>query len=161
MQRQNYKTMVAALNGKVEEVFPWDLMDEIEAGTRPFLLDIRCPYEFDAAHIHGSVNVPRGILEMAADYGYEETVPMLVKARKQRLIVICRSGNRSILAGHTLRLMGFENVASLRTGLRGWNDYEQALVDADGNRLSLELADDYFLSRVSPEQLEPSGEKAA
>jgi rhodanese-related sulfurtransferase len=69
MQRQSYKTMVA---GQVEEVFPWDLLDEQEVDGKPLLLDIRCSHEFDAAHVPGSVNVPRGILEIAAECGYEE-----------------------------------------------------------------------------------------
>lgn len=63
------------------------------------------------------------------DYGYGETVPELVEARDRRVLVICRSGNRSILAAHTPGQMGFGNVVSLRTGLRGWNDDERPLYD--------------------------------
>ena len=51
--------------------FPWDLIEEIDQGTNPLLLDIRCPREYEGAHIAGSLNVPRGILEVACDYGYE------------------------------------------------------------------------------------------
>lgn len=53
--------MVAGLAGQVEELFPWDLLDEQENGETPLLLDIRGPHEIDAARIAGSVNVPRGI----------------------------------------------------------------------------------------------------
>lgn len=153
--RQSYKTMVRALAGQVEEVFPWALLDELAGDRIPLLLDIRCPHEFDAAHIPGSVNVPRGILEIAADYGYEETLPDLVEARGRRVVTICRSGNRSILAAHTLQLMGYADVASLRTGVRGWNDYEQPLVDRAGHTLDLDTADELLRSRVTPEQLGP------
>jgi rhodanese-related sulfurtransferase len=145
--------MVAGLTGQVEEVFPWELLHELAGDDLPLLLDIRCPHEFDAGHILGSVNVPRGILEIAADYGYEETVPELVESRERRIVVICRSGNRSILAAHTLGLMGYQHAASLRTGVRGWNDYEQVLVNVDGNQLDLDAADELLTSRVSPEQL--------
>lgn len=157
MNRQSYKTMVAALADQVEEIFPWDLLDELAGAGKhtPLLLDIRCPHEFDAAHIAASVNVPRGILEIAADYGYEETVPELVEARDRRVVVICRSGNRSILAAHTLQRMGYTNTASLRTGIRGWNDFEQSLVDRDGRPLDIDAADELLTSRVSPEQLGP------
>jgi len=72
------------------------------------------------------VLIPRGILKIAADYGYEETVPELVEARERRIVAICRRGNRSVFAAHTLKLMSYTNAASLRTGVRGWNDYEQA-----------------------------------
>jgi rhodanese-related sulfurtransferase len=153
--------MVAEFAPEVEEVLPWDLLHEFDAGGNPLLLDIRCPDEFKAAHIDASINVPRGILEIAVDYGYEETVPELVEARNRRVVVICRSGNRSILAAHTLKLMGFTNVASLRTGLRGWNDYEQSLVDENGCSLDYDAVDELFFANVSPSQLGPSESKAA
>lgn len=155
MQRQTYLTMVRDLAGQVEEMFPWDLVDEIEGGVTPLLLDIRCPHEFAAAHIAGSINVPRGVLEIAADYGYEETETELVVARNRRVIVICRSGNRSVLAAHTLGLLGFGDVASLKTGLRGWNDFEQPLLDADGTVLDPDRVDILFTARVSAEQSGP------
>ncbi len=161
MERKTYKTMVAEYASQVEEVFPWDLLDELDAGAMPLLLDIRCPDEFEDAHIEGSLNVPRGILEIAVDYGYEETVPELVEARARRVVVICRSGNRSVLAAYTLKLMGFANVTSLRTGLRGWNDYEQSLIDVHGNRLALDTVDELFLAKVSPAQLGSDESKAA
>ncbi|MEO5342102.1 MAG: rhodanese-like domain-containing protein [Gammaproteobacteria bacterium SHHR-1] len=153
--RASYRSLVEALSGQVEEVFPWDLMDEREQGMAHLLLDVRCPHEYDRARIQGSINVPRGILEIAADYGYEETEPELVTARERRVILICRSGNRSILAAHTLSQMGYVNVASLRTGLRGWNDYELPLFDKDNRQLPLEIADDLFEPRLTAAQLGP------
>ena len=160
MERKTYKTMVAEYASQVEEVFPWELMDELDAGGNPLLLDIRCPDEFDAARIDGSINVPRGILEIAVDYGYEETVLELVEARNRRVVVICKSGNRSILAASTLKLMGFTNTASLETGLHGWNDYEQSLINKQGHRMDLDVVDELFIPRVSQAQLGPSGSKA-
>jgi rhodanese-related sulfurtransferase len=161
MARKTYRSMVAELSTEVEELFPWDLQEVLQTGQKPLLLDIRCPDEFAAAHIRGSINVPRGILEIAVDYGYEETVPGLVEARDRRVVVICRSGNRSILAAHTLKLMGYNNVVSLRTGLRGWNDYAQALYNSAGELLDPDCVEAQFSPRVSPEQLGPHAVNAA
>lgn len=155
-KRQTCKSMVEELAASVEEVFPWDLVDELEANPDLMLLDVRCPHEFDKASIRNSINVPRGILEMAVDYGYEETEPMLVESRGRRIVIICRSGNRSVLAAHTMRLMGYRDVASLRTGIRGWNDYEQPLYTADNRQLELESADALLESRIPPEKLGPT-----
>lgn len=155
MPRETYKTLVAKLAGQIEEVFPWDLQDELESEHPPLLLDIRCPREFAAVHIPGSLNVPRGILESAVDYGYDETEPELVEARDLRVVVICRSGNRSILACETLNIMGYTNTASLRTGLRGWNDYELPLVDETGAPIDFDRVDEIFTSNPRPEQLGP------
>jgi len=160
-QRQTYRTLVAEIASQVEEIFPWDLREEIERGDDPLLLDIRCPDEFSTVRIAGSVNVPRGILEIAVDYGYEETEPELVQARDRRVIVICRSGNRSVLAAHTLGMMGYTDVASLRTGLRGWNDDEQPLIDAQGEVLDFDAVDALFLPKLTPDQRGPQNRRVA
>ncbi len=155
MKRTNFQEMVAALLPAVEEIFPWDLQEELDSGKDILLLDVRCPLEFQAMHIRGSINVPRGVLELACDYGYEQTLPELVEARERRVVVVCRSGNRSVLAVHTMQLLGYRDVVSLKTGLRGWNDSEYPLVDMEGNQVPLEYADDYFLVRLRPEQVGP------
>ena len=54
---------------------PWDLEEELEGGTTPLILDFREPYEFDCMQIVGSSNVPRGVLESACEWDYEETIP--------------------------------------------------------------------------------------
>lgn len=139
----------------IKEIFPWDLIDRMEKNPELLLLDIREPYEFDAMHIQGSLNVPRGILETACEYNYEETVPELVKARDREVIVICRSGNRSVLAAEVMQEMGYQNAVSLKTGLRGWNDFEQPLVDKEDQTVDIDTADEYFTSRVRPDQMAP------
>jgi rhodanese-related sulfurtransferase len=152
---KRFEELVDACRKDVEEIFPWDLAEQLASTRPPLLLDVREPYEFEAMHIKGSLLVPRGVLESAAEWGYEETVPALVQAREQDIVVICRAGNRSLLAGKTLKTMGYERVASLKTGLRGWNDYEQPLVDGQGRRVSQDASDTYFTARVTPEQLGP------
>ncbi len=159
--RMTYPQLVAEVASYVIELFPWDLEELQRQGADLLWLDIRCPTEFAAMHIPGSLNVPRGILEIACDYGYEETVPELVEARGRKVVVICRSGNRSILAADTLQRMGFTDVVSMKTGLRGWNDYELPLVDGEERPVTLEQADDYFLPNLTPEQLGPAGADAA
>ncbi len=139
----------------VQEIFPWDLAEELEAGSDILLLDVREPYEYDAMHIEGSLSVPRGILESAVEWGYEETLPELVEARDRRIVVVCRSGNRSLLAAKTMTIMGYKDAINLKTGLRGWNDYEQPLVDAQGRQVSLEQGDAFFFTRVRQDQLGP------
>ena len=155
MKRQTYTTMVAKVLPQVKELFPWDIAEMQEAGEEFLFLDVRCPSEFQVMHIEGSLDVPRGILEVACDYGYEETEPELVEARERKIVIICRSGNRSILAAHTMQLMDYKHVFSLKTGLRGWNDYELPLVFSNGNEVPVETADNYFETVLSSEQIGP------
>jgi rhodanese-related sulfurtransferase len=133
----------------VEELFPWDLEEQINNRADLLLLDIREPYEYAAMHIEGALSVPRGILETACDYDYEETV----EARDREIVVICRSGKRSVLAADVMRQMGFRRVRSLKTGMRGWSDYEQAMVDAGGKTVDEDTAIEYFTPKLRPEQL--------
>ena len=62
----------------------------------------------------------------------------LVEARDLDVVVVCRSGNRSALAAHTMQLLGYRKVSSMKTGLRGWNDYELPLVNAAGKTVPIE-----------------------
>ena len=78
-----------------------------------------------------------------------------MEARDQRVVIVCRSGNRSALAAYTLQLMGYRDVCSMKTGLRGWNDYELPLVDETGKTVKVEDADDFFTTRLRPEQESP------
>ncbi|NIP74103.1 MAG: rhodanese-like domain-containing protein [Gammaproteobacteria bacterium] len=150
---KKYTDLINEVLPHISEAFPWDLQEQMSAGDDILLVDIREPYEFQAMHIERSINVPRGILESACDWGYEETVPALAAAREREVLLICRSGNRSALAAHTLKQMGYRQAVSLKTGLKGWNDYEQPLVDAQGRPVDIERADKYFEAKVRPEQM--------
>lgn len=153
MSRKNFESLVQDVLPQIREIFPWDLQEEIEKGRDVLLLDVRCPVEYQTVHIEGAINVPRGVLETACDYGYEHTTPELVQARDRKVVVICRSGKRSALATYTMQLLGYTDVLSLKTGLRGWNDSEYPLVNQKGELLPLETTDEYFIERITPEQL--------
>ncbi|MCW9032217.1 MAG: rhodanese-like domain-containing protein [Gammaproteobacteria bacterium] len=152
---KKFNELVAESAKNVTEIFPWDLEERFLQNSSLLLLDIREPYEFAAMHIKGSINVPRGVLETACEYDYEETVAQLVEARDKEVIVACRSGNRSIFACEVMQKMGYTNVVSLKTGLRGWSDYEQPLFDKDGNEVDEDNAIDYFTSNIREDQMAP------
>jgi len=136
----------------IKEIFPWDLAEKLEH-DKPLIIDVREPYEFDAMRIPGSINIPRGILESACEFDYEETVPELAHARNKEVIVVCRSGRRSALACLVMQEMGYGKVISLKTGLRGWNEFEQPMVDKNGITVDIDDADEYFTTKLRPEQL--------
>lgn len=152
---KTFKQLVEETAGRVNEIMPWDLSERLEQGEDILILDVREPYEYEAMHIEGSLNVPRGILETACEYDYEETVPDLVESRDRDVVVVCRSGNRSIFAADVMQDLGFKKVSSLKTGLRGWNDFEQPLVDRQGKHVDLDDADAFFAPQVRPEQQKP------
>jgi len=156
---KTFKDLINECLGTIEEILPWDLQPFLAHDSPPLLLDIREPYEFEAFHIAGSINVPRGILETACDYGYEETLPELVNARDKAVIVICRSGNRSVLAAYTLQLMGYQQVKSLKMGIKGWNDFELPLYNNGGELMDVDEVDMQLLPKIRPEQMPPQNIK--
>lgn len=152
---KKFNDLVAESAKNVTEIFPWDLEERFTENPSLLLLDIREPYEFDAMHVENSINVPRGVLETACEYDYEETVAQLVESRDKEVVVACRSGNRSIFACEVMQKLGYKNVVSLKTGLRGWSDYEQALFDKAGNEIDEDTAIDYFTANIREDQMAP------
>lgn len=152
---KTFKDLVSECAQIVPEWMPWDLAEYLVNHSDSLIVDVREPEEFRTMHIAGSVNVPRGVLETACEWEYEETLPELAGGREREIILVCRSGHRSLLAGFRMLELGFSRVRSLRTGLRGWKDDDRPLVNAEGRRVDPEAADAYFTPRLRPDQRRP------
>ena len=153
---KTFDDMIAeCLADGVQEIMPWDLADKLEKNseTPPILLDIREPYEYDQFHLINAINVPRGILESACEYGYEETVPEMACSRNREIIVICRSGKRSVLAAHTMLQMGYHTAISLKTGVKGWNDFDQPMINNQNTEIDPDEIEKILSEKPSPAQL--------
>ncbi len=154
---KRYKDLLADAQTRVKELMPWDLQPLLAQQVPPLLLDVREPPEFAQVRLAGSVNVPRGLLEQACEWDFDDTLPALAAGREAEIVLVCRSGNRSVLAADLLQTMGFTKVVSLKTGLRGWNDAELPLVDAAGLPADTDEAESWLASRVRAEQRRPLG----
>lgn len=76
------------------------------------LLDIRTPKEFDDERIAGASNV---------DFYSKKFLEDITKIeRGKKVILYCRTGNRSTKALQTMRELGFLDVMHLSTGISGW-----------------------------------------
>lgn len=151
----SFNQLVAAALPQIRELMPWDVDALRREHPEALLVDIREADEFAACRIAGSLLVPRGILESACDWGYSDTVPELVQARERPVVLVCRSGSRTALAALTLQQMGYAQVYSMKSGLRGWNDFELPLVDASGTQLDGDAADAVLGPPVRADQRAP------
>ena len=90
----------------VQDIAPGDLK---HLHGRARLIDVREPDEFrgDLGHIEGAELVPLASVEAAASEW----------DRSQPLVMICRSGRRSLTAGNNLVRMGFQQVMNLKGGM--------------------------------------------
>jgi len=85
--------------------------DEIDAGHAA-LIDVREQHEWDEAHLEAASHVPQGELL--------ERIDQFVPDRSQRVLLYCRTDNRSSRAADALQGLGYESVAVLRGGIVGW-----------------------------------------
>lgn len=152
---KNYDDLIKEAQTRVREILPWDLRKQLDARQELLLVDVRESDEFAKLHIPGSINVPRGILEQACEWDYEQTQPKLAARYPHQIVLICRSGKRSVLAADVLLQMGFADVVSLRTGVRGWCDYEQSLCNIEGKAISPDEADELLVSNLRSDQHAP------
>jgi phage shock protein E len=68
------------------------------------LIDVRTAREFKDGHLDKAINIPH--TEMG------EKIAALVTNKGDRIVLYCRSGNRSGIAEGTLRAMGYTNVVN-------------------------------------------------
>jgi len=87
-----------------------------------FLLDVREYEEWMAGHVEGATHVP-----MQQVPGRSADLP-----REQRIICICRSGNRSGQVTAWLLQQGFDAV-NMTGGMQAWRADELPFVNANGH----------------------------
>lgn len=76
------------------------------------VLDVREKSEFDSGHILNAKLIPLGKLQ--------ERMGELEKQRNHPIVVVCRSGNRSLIATRMLNKQGFTQVYNLAGGVIAW-----------------------------------------
>ncbi|MEF8793392.1 rhodanese-like domain-containing protein [Thiohalorhabdus sp.] len=114
------KDFVSEARGRIREIDPDTAEEMREERDDVMVLDVREPDEFAIGHVPGAVNVPRGILEAAADPDYKHPHPELSRAHDRPVLLYCKSGGRSAMATATLAAMGFQEVYNIAGGAAVW-----------------------------------------
>jgi rhodanese-related sulfurtransferase len=97
-----------------------ELQQRLTAGESVLLIDVRQPEEFVAppGHLPGAVNVPLADVAGRAQQ---------LAARKQPIVVVCKTDRRSARAAAELVTAGLADVTVLRSGTDGWHQLGFAL----------------------------------
>ncbi|MBU2568531.1 MAG: sulfurtransferase [Gammaproteobacteria bacterium] len=90
------------------------------------VLDVREPAEFMSGTIEGALNIPRGILEAAADRQYAGRREELMD-RDKKWLLLCASSGRSAMAAAVMQQMGFKNIRNINGGITAWKAAELAV----------------------------------
>lgn len=87
-----------------------ELRQRLNANPKPFLLDVREPWEYAQGHVAEATLIPLGELEQRVG-----EVP-----RDQPVLVICHSGQRSHAAAGYLLHLGYRDVTNIDGGTGAW-----------------------------------------
>jgi rhodanese-related sulfurtransferase len=101
----------AAASASLPLISPQVLLDR-QAKKDPslFVLDVRTPKEFAEGHVPGAVNVP-----------YDQVASQLAQIPKDKDVVLyCRSGRRTALAGEVLKANGYSKLEHLQGDMQAW-----------------------------------------
>ena len=87
------------------------LKGQMDAGSAPFLLDVREPTELETGYLKGAVNISvRNVLKNL------DKLP----AQGKPIVVYCGSGHRGAMIMAALRMLGYTDVRNLGGGMGGW-----------------------------------------
>ena len=76
------------------------------------ILDVREQDEYDSGHIPGAVLLPVGTID-------GDTAAAVISEKDSKVLVYCRSGNRSKTASSTLAELGYTNIYEFG-GINTW-----------------------------------------
>jgi len=84
------------------------------AGEKFVLIDVREESEWAAGRIPGAIHLGKGIIE--------RDVEAKIPDASTPLVLYCGGGFRSALVADNLQKMGYTNVISMDSGMRGWRE---------------------------------------
>lgn len=150
-----YTELLEQVSQQINEIMPWDLAAFLSANDDALIVDVRETHEYEKLRIDEAITVPRGILESACSWDFNETVPELAAAKQRPVLLICRSGHRSAFAALTMQMLGFKKVTSLKLGIKGLNDEDHPIFSTDNKMIDTDLAEEWLNPAVSDEQRSP------
>jgi rhodanese-related sulfurtransferase len=95
----------------VNEISVTELKTRRDAGEGPFVLDVREGWELDVARIPDITHIPMN----------EIPARLIELDSGKEIVVMCRSGGRSMQVAQFLARNGFQSVANLTGGILAWS----------------------------------------
>ena len=95
----------------VSEITPSQLQARRAAGTSPVIIDVREGWELQLASIPGVLHIPMN----------EIPAKLQELDKDNEIVVMCRSGGRSMQVAQFLARNGFRSVANLTGGILAWS----------------------------------------
>jgi adenylyltransferase/sulfurtransferase len=96
----------------VQELTPAEFIARRDAGEDVVLLDVREARELQIASVPGVLHIPMGQIPARLDE----------LDRNREIVVLCRSGGRSMQVARFLAQHGYPRVANLAGGILRWRE---------------------------------------
>lgn len=105
-------------------------------------LDVRSVPEFEVAHPAGAYNVPYLHATASGMQPNPDFLPVVESLfpKDTKLVIGCRTGNRSLAAAHALLQAGFARVVDQRAGLDGTRNAFGQILEPGWEAEGLEIA---------------------
>lgn len=94
-----------------QKISPSEVKAQLDSNENIVILDVRTKQEYKEGHIPKSILVPVGEIS--------KRIENVVSDKDKKIVVYCRSGNRSKVAANNLLKMGYKNVYDLG-GINKW-----------------------------------------
>lgn len=102
---------VLVVKAEYKKITAKQAKEQLDSDKSIILVDVRTVDEYKENHISGSILIP--------DFDIETIAPTKLTDKNAKILVYCRSGNRSATASKKLIEMGYTNVYDFG-GIRDW-----------------------------------------
>lgn len=106
--------LVIAAGGCATGITREALLEQMQAGNPPMIVDVRSQGEYDRDHVPGAVHIPF--------YSIGSGLNALRFSKQAPVVLYCEHGPRSSIAGFTLLLSGYDQVYALEGHMKGWRN---------------------------------------
>jgi rhodanese-related sulfurtransferase len=107
-----YAAMLENLKNPYDSVAVPKLAEELAAGARPLVVDVRPPEQYAAEHLPGAINIPQAELPAR--------VAELPEDRDVPVVMVCAIGRTSKETTLYLKSLGYRQVRNLKGGITEW-----------------------------------------
>ncbi len=103
----------------MSSITPDALMQQIEAGVAPAIVDVRSANEYEDGHVPGAIHLP--FWQVGRKW------QKLASMRELPVVVYCGHGPRAYMAGAALKRRGFSHVVYLAGHMKKWREMKLPL----------------------------------
>lgn len=139
---------LASIRAKVGELSPVEAL--ARQGRGALLVDVREDAERASGTPAGALGLSRGFLELRIEQSEPD--------RDREILVLCGSGQRSLLAAEALQRMGYRHVSSVAGGMGAW---KAAGLPVSAGMLDTDAAERYARQMLLPQVGETGQAKLA